>query len=151
MSGSFGGESVRAEPFDSARDSVAGDAQDSLRREAAESKHEQPSGLRAEHDALASRLAARRSIDLVRRGAYTAFAGLISVGLSIKLAVDRWFSVRPTRFKGPPVFFFAALAVALVLVVLAAVAFARARRLMRGEDAEFARLRALREQLELDP
>jgi hypothetical protein len=107
--------------------------------------------LRAEHDALAERLAARRSIDLVRRGAYTGFAAFIASGLAAKLAFDRWFSTRSTRFRGPPVFFFVALAAALVLAVLAAAALARARGLMRAEDAEFARLRALRARLELDP
>ena len=107
--------------------------------------------LRAEHNALAERLAARRSIDLMRRGAYTGFAGFIASGLAAKLAFDRWFSTRLTRFRGPPVYFVVALAVALVLAVLAMAALARARRLMRAEDAEFARLQALRARLELDP
>jgi hypothetical protein len=107
--------------------------------------------LRAEHDALAERLAARRSIDLVRRGAYAGFAGFVASGLAVKLAFDRWFSLRPTRFRGPPIFFFVALAAALVLGVIAAASLARARRIMRAEDAEFARLQALRARLELDP
>jgi hypothetical protein len=107
--------------------------------------------LRAEHDDLAARLAARASIDQVRRGAYVGFAGLIAAGLSVKLAYDRWFSTRAIRFKGPPVYFFAALVVALVLLGIAAVAFARARRLMRTEDALFRRMRELRDRLELDP
>ena len=107
--------------------------------------------LRAEHDALAERLAARRSIDIARRGAYAGFAAFIAVGLSAKLAFDRWFSVSLKRFKGHPVFFYAALAVAIVLASLAAVQFARARRLMRAEDASFARLLELRQRLELDP
>ncbi len=107
--------------------------------------------LRAEHDALAAALAVRRSIDLMRRFAYAAFAGFIGAGLSAKLAYDRWFSVRVTRFKGPPIYFFAALAATIVLVVLAAVFLVRARRLMRSEDALFARLRALRDRLGLDP
>ena len=107
--------------------------------------------LRAEHDRLAERLAARRSIDFVRKGAYTGFVGFIASGLALKLAFDRWFSTRATRFRGPPVFFFAALALALVLVVVALVLFLRARRLMRAEDEEFARMRELRRRLELDP
>ena len=107
--------------------------------------------LRSEHDVLAERLAARRSIDLVRRGAYVGFAGFIASGLSVKLGFDRWFSTRATRFRGPPVFFFIALAAALVLVVAAALLFARARRHMRAADAQFARMQELRRRLELDP
>jgi hypothetical protein len=107
--------------------------------------------LRREHDALAERLAARRSIDEMRKAAYAAFFGFIAAGLSSKLAWDRWFSERLTRFKGPPVFFFVALGVTVVLLVLAARAFARARRHMRAEDEDFARLRALRARLGLDP
>jgi hypothetical protein len=107
--------------------------------------------LRAEHDALAERLAARRSIDQVRRGAYAGFGAFIAAGLTAKLGFDRWISTRVTRFRGPPVFFIVALAVALALAAVALVAFVRARRLMRAEDAEFARLRELRARLELDP
>jgi len=106
---------------------------------------------RAEHDVLAERLAARRSIDLVRRGAYTGFGGFIASGLAVKLAYDRWFSTRVTRFRGPPIFFFSALALAAVLVALAVFFFVRARRFMREEDVAFARMRELRRQLELDP
>ncbi len=109
------------------------------------------SALRAEHDDLARRLSVRRSIDVMRRFAYTAFAAFITAGLSAKLAYDRWFSIRPNRFKGPPVYFFIALAVTIVLAAVAAVLLIRARRLMRGEDELFARMRALRDQLELDP
>lgn len=107
--------------------------------------------LRVEHDGLAERLAARSSIDLVRRGAFTGFAGFIVSGLTLKLGFDRWFSTRPTRFKGPPVFFFCALALALVLVSFAAWHLVHARRRMRVEDAQFARMRELRSRLELDP
>ncbi len=107
--------------------------------------------LRAEHDALAQELAARRSIEVARRGAITGFAGLIATGLAVKLAFDRWFSTRALRFKGPPVYFFAALALALVLLGVAAIAFTRARRLMRTEDALFQRMRELRDRLGLDP
>jgi hypothetical protein len=107
--------------------------------------------LRAEHDALAERLGARRSIDLLRRAAYTGFAGFIASGLAVKLAYDRWFSLRLTRFKGPPVFFFVALALAVVLVAACAALVVRARRLMRAEDGEFARMQELRSRLELDP
>lgn len=110
-----------------------------------------PVALQAEHDELASALAARRSIDVLRRFAYTAFAAFITSGLSAKLAWDRWFSLRPNRFRGPPVYFFVALAVTVVLAVASVVLLVRARRLMRTEDALFARMRSLRDRLGLDP
>lgn len=107
--------------------------------------------LRAEHDALAARLATRRSIDFVRRGAILGFAGLISTGLSAKLGYDRWGPLHRVFFKGPPVFFYLAVAAASVLLALAVGAFCRARAIMKREDAEFARLRAMRRDLGLDP
>jgi hypothetical protein len=107
--------------------------------------------LRAEHDALAERLSARRSIDLARRAAYTGFAGFLATGLAVKLAFDRWFSNRPARFRGPPLFFFVALAAALVLVLATALVARRSRAHMREEDAAFGRLRRLRAALGLDP
>jgi len=109
-----------------------------------------PAGLRAEHDALAARLAIRRSVDHVRRGAYAGFLGLVSALLSVKLAYDRWLSVKVTRFRGPPVFFVAAAVAAALLAGYALWCAARARRLARVEDADFARLRELRERLGLD-
>ena len=107
--------------------------------------------LRSEHDDLARRLATRGSIDLVRRGAYTGFVAFIASGLAAKLAYDRWFSTRVNRFKGPPVYFFVALSVAVILAVTASWFLLRARRTMRTEDALFARMRQLRDQLQLDP
>jgi hypothetical protein len=106
--------------------------------------------LRAEHDALAGRLAIRRSVDDLRKAAYAGFAGAIALGLAVKLAFDRWLSVRPTRFQGPPVFFFVALAIAAALLGLTAWWAARGRRHRREEDALFARLLALRARLGLD-
>jgi hypothetical protein len=108
-------------------------------------------GLRAEHDALAERLSARRSIDVMRRFAYTAFAAVLTTGLTVKLGIDRWLSTRPNRFQGAPLFFIVALCAALVLAAAAAVLYARSRRLMVAEDALFARMRALRDRLGLDP
>jgi hypothetical protein len=105
--------------------------------------------LRAEHDELATRLAHRRSIDEARKAVYTGFFGAIAVGLSAKLAFDRWLSTRVTAFKGPPVFFFCAVAVAAVLLALAATWWLRARRHMRTEDALFARFQELRARLGL--
>lgn len=114
-----------------------------------------PAALRAEHDALARELEIRRSIDVARRGAYLIFGGLIAAGASIALAWDRWGKLRPGLVrkvaKGPPVFLYVATAAAVILLLLAIRAFARARRLMREEDARFERLRALRDALRLDP
>jgi uncharacterized membrane protein len=107
--------------------------------------------LRAEHDALAASLAARSSIDHARRGAYLGFGALIVVALSVKLAFDRWFSTRVTRFRGPPVLFYLAASLAAVLLVLTVAEAVRSRRLMRAEDVRFARLQELRRRLELDP
>jgi hypothetical protein len=106
--------------------------------------------LRAEHDDLARKLATRRSIDHVRRGAWAAFLLVITGGLAGKLAWDRWASTHPRAFKGPPVLVHLALAAALVCLALAASAFVRARRLMRQEDRDFERLRALRRELGLE-
>ncbi len=111
--------------------------------------------LRAEHDALGERLAARRSIDETRKALYLVFFGLLSVGLTVKLAWDRWGVLKPGVVRkvhaGPPLLFLAALAATLVLLSLAIRGFLRARALMRDEDALFARYRALRERLGLEP
>lgn len=114
-----------------------------------------PAALRAEHDALARQLEIRRSIDVARRGAYLIFAGLIASGASIALAWDRWGKLKPGVVrkvaKGPPVFLYVATVAAVILLALALRAFVRARGLMREEDARFARLRALRDALGLEP
>lgn len=107
-------------------------------------------GLREEHDRLAARLAVRRSIDHVRRGAYGLFFSTVAGGMAVKLGYDRWFSTRATRFRGPPIFFAAAVALAACLVVFTAWSFLRARRQMKAEDLDFARMRELRRKLELD-
>jgi len=113
-----------------------------------------PAALRREHDELAARLEARRSIDCVRRGAYLGFAALIAAGLAVKLAWDRWGAVPPGVVRkiptGPPLFFYLAAAVAAALVAVTLRDLLRARRLMREEDALFARLVALRGVLGLD-
>src|SRR5512133_980293 len=117
-----------------------------------------PSGaaaLRAEHDALAKKLEVRRSIDESRKALYLVFFGLISVGLTVKLAWDRWGVLKPGVIRkvhaGPPLFFLVATALTLVLLSLAIRGFLRARALMRDEDALFVRYRALRARLRLDP
>jgi hypothetical protein len=110
--------------------------------------------LRAEHDALGERLAARRSIDELRRSLYLLFFGLISVGLTVKLAWDRWGVLKPGVVRkvhaGRPLFFLLATAVTLLLLALALRGLVRARALMRDEDALFARFRAVRARLGLD-
>jgi hypothetical protein len=109
-----------------------------------------PDRLRAEHDALAERLATRRSIELARRAVYAGFAAFTSGGLAAKLAFDLWFPTGPTGFEGSKVFFFAALAVAVVLLAVTVLVVRRARGHMREEDAAFSRMRRLRETLGLD-
>ena len=109
--------------------------------------------LRAEHDALGEKLAVRRSIDETRRALYLLFVGLISVGLTVKLAWDRWGVLKPGVVRkahaGRPLFFLLATALTFVLLALAIRAFLRARTLTREEDALFARFRALRDRLGL--
>jgi hypothetical protein len=117
-----------------------------------------PGALRAEHDALAARLEARASIDLVKRGALVGFAAFIALGLSLKLAWDRWAPdawwprgvPRATPHPGAPLFFVLAAAVTVGLAVAAIRALARARKLMREEAALFARFRAVRDELGID-
>ncbi len=109
--------------------------------------------LRAEHDALGERLATRRSIDELRKALYLLFFGLISVGLTVKLAWDRWGVLKPgvvRKVHGRPLFFLVATAVTIALLGLAVRGLLRARALMRDEDALFARFRALRARLGLD-
>ena len=114
-----------------------------------------PAALRAEHDDLARRLEVRRSIDVARRGAYQLFAGLIALGAAIALAWDRWGTLKPGMVRkavtGPPFFLYLATAAAVILLLLAIRSLRLVRRLMREEDALFARLRALRGMLGLEP
>jgi hypothetical protein len=113
---------------------------------------EEQEALQAEHDALSERVVARRSIDDVRRGAYSAFALVITGGLTIKFAWDRWgWGPRPTRPLGRyPLLFLAALLVSTVLLVVAVRAFQSARRAMVVEDRDFARLREIRAKLGIE-
>jgi hypothetical protein len=108
--------------------------------------------LRAEQDALAGRVATRHSIDDVRKGAYAAFGLVMAAGLTVKFAWDRWgWGVRPVRPPGRyPLLFLGALGLSIFLAVFAATAFLRARRAMRVEDADFARLREIRARLGID-
>jgi hypothetical protein len=108
---------------------------------------------REEHDALARRLETRASVDELKRGLMRLFLGLISVGLTVKLAWDRWGVLKPgvvRTLRGPPVFLWIATAAAIVLLALAVWALVRARRLAREEDRLFARFREIRAALRLD-
>ncbi|HEY6098979.1 MAG TPA: hypothetical protein VIW03_06095 [Anaeromyxobacter sp.] len=110
--------------------------------------------LRVEHDALAERLAVRGSIDHARKGLYLIFLGLLSVGLGVKLAWDRWGTLRPGAARkfhsGPPLFLWMVTAAAVVLLCFAIRSFVKSRRLMRDEDVRYARYRELRARLGLD-
>jgi hypothetical protein len=109
---------------------------------------------RAEHDDLARRLEVRLSIDELRRGLVRLFVGLLGVGVAAKLAWDRWGVLRPGAVRkahaGTAVLPWIASALAVVLLVLAARALVRARRLSREEDRLFARFRQLRAELGID-
>jgi len=110
--------------------------------------------LRAEHDALAERVATRASVDRMKEGGVLTFFTVISLGMTSKLAWDRWgwLPVGRPRPEGEyPLFFLLGALLTLVLLRLAARRFLAARALRREEAAIFARVRALRSLLELDP
>lgn len=109
--------------------------------------------LRAEHDALAERLGVRRSVDHVKEGGVLAFFTVIAGGMSAKLAWDRWGWLprrAPIPPDGLPLWFLAALLVALLLLLFTVRAFRIARLYRAEEDALFARLLDLRRALGLD-
>jgi hypothetical protein len=106
--------------------------------------------LRAEHDALAARLAARRSIDEVRRATFAALALVVTGGVAARLAYDQWGPHRSPTSSGLVLFFFLAAGAALACLAGATAFSLRARRHMREEDADFARLRQLRARLGLE-
>ena len=100
----------------------------------------------------ASRSAARSTASAAARTSGS--PALIAIGLAVKLAWDRWGTLPPGAVRkiptGPPLFFFLAAALAAALVAVTLRDLLRARRLMREEDALFARLVALRGALGLD-
>jgi len=113
-----------------------------------------PAALRAEHDELARRLEVRVSIDHLRRGLLRTFVGLISAGVTVKLAWDRWGVLKPGVVRkalvGRPLFLWVATVVTLIILSLGIASLLRARRLAREEDRLFARFRELRGKLELE-
>jgi hypothetical protein len=110
-------------------------------------------GLRAEHDALAARLAVRVSVDQVQVGGVLTFFGVIAFGLTCKFAWDRWGWLPVNKPPPPPGIALWVLSAGLLTVVLGALAvrrFRQARRLRDQEAVLFERLRQLRRRLELD-
>ena len=123
----------------------------------ATSEEGRPSGeatLRAEHDELARQLGARRSVDELRIVAYAGFAAALSLGLTAKVAWDRWGWSRVPRpapllrFPVLPALAFA-LFVLLLAVTVRAARRARAHRI--SEERLIARFEELRRTLRLDP
>jgi hypothetical protein len=114
-----------------------------------------PPALRAEHDALAKRLAVRPSVDALRRAAVVAFLGLVALGISWALLWDRY-GTAPTelarRHTGLYLTgFVVTLAVAVALFVAGGVILARSRGMAREEAQLFERLGELRRALGIDP
>jgi hypothetical protein len=109
--------------------------------------------LRAEHDLIAEEIGTRRSVDHVQTGGVLGFFSFISVGLTLKLAWDRWGWLpvnKPPPPVGIPMWFLLALVLAAVLVGFTVREFRRARVLRAVEAEKFERLLALRRELELD-
>lgn len=109
--------------------------------------------LRAEHDALAERLATRASVDRMKEGGVLTFFTVISFGMTCKLAWDRWgwLPVNKPKPEGHyPLWFLLGALLTLVLLRYAVRQYRQAAALRRDELARFERLRALRARLGLD-
>jgi hypothetical protein len=109
--------------------------------------------LRAEHDALAARLATRASVDRMKEGGVLTFFTVIALGMTAKLGWDRWGWLpvhRPQPEGNYPLWFLVGGLLTLVLLRFAVQRFLAARALRREESALFERFRALRARLELD-
>jgi hypothetical protein len=112
-----------------------------------------PVALRAEHDALAERLATRLSVDRMKEGGVLTFFTVIAFGMTAKLGWDRWgwLPVHQPKPAGQyPLWFLLGVLITLVLLSYAVRQFRRASALRRQEAALFERFRALRARLELD-
>lgn len=102
--------------------------------------------LRDEHARLAGKLAARRSIDHLRRALYGLFAAVLSGSAFFRL---RWGVVRRGETTAAAIVWSVG-ALAALLLAATFVSFVLSARLMRAEDRDFARLRELRGKLGLD-
>src|SRR4051812_10939215 len=98
----------------------------------------------AELETLRARLGSRRSIVHVRRALYALLFAFLTGFATWNVAKRFGFDLE----AGTPSFWLAASAGALLVIAL--VSLLVARRLMRGEDRDFARLKALRSKLGLD-
>jgi hypothetical protein len=109
--------------------------------------------LRAEHDRLADEVGTRVSVDHVQKGGVLVFFAVLLVGLTAKLAWDRW-GWLPVNKPPPPdgiaLWFLLALLFALVVILFAVRQFQRAAALRVVENAKFQRVLELRRILELD-
>lgn len=105
--------------------------------------------LRAEHDALAQKLAIRRSIDALRLGLYSLLGAVLTGGLAAHHFYERLVDGNRAPQIAESVAIPAA-AVAGAAFIVAVVSFLRSHRLMGREDDDFAKLRALRARLGLD-
>lgn len=111
-------------------------------------------GLRAEHDALARKLAVRRSVDAIRAAAYTGFSALLALALTLKFAWDRWGTSRVPRPAPRGRYPILVLLALLLFGVLFAytVRFVRRARALRAEEGRLIlRFEELRRALGLDP
>jgi hypothetical protein len=112
-----------------------------------------PAALRAEHDALAERLATRASVDRMKEGGVLTFFTVIGFGMTCKLGWDRWGWLpvnRPPPEGAYPLWFLLLALLTLVLLRLAVSRYRAARALRQQEAVLFERFRALRARLELD-
>lgn len=111
--------------------------------------------VRAEHDALAKQLAARPSVEVLRRAAILGFLGLVSFGVAWSLLWDRYGKTPTKTALAHTELYRAGFMItglgALALFVLCLLALLRWRRIAREEDQRFARLRELRRALGIDP
>jgi hypothetical protein len=109
--------------------------------------------LRAEHDRLAEEIGTRVSVDHVQKGGVLTFFAVVLVGLTAKLAWDRWGWLpvnKPTPPPGIALWFLLALLLALAVIAFAVREFGRAARLRVVENAKYQRVLELRRILELD-
>lgn len=114
---------------------------------------DEAAALRAEHDALIEQVSTRASVDRMKEGGVLTFFTVISLGMTAKLAWDRWGWLPANKPKPEghyPLWFLLGALLTLVLLRYAVRQFQRAQALRREEAVLFDRLQALRARLELD-